>query len=179
MSDIDIVTAETQSSQTETKTPFMLYVDSQKSGRNYNELREDYVNLSMDQQYEWIVKAVELAPDSIEECLTKDELRIYRGQLKQTSSAYNLFVKDMFDKIKHKTNSTPGIFTEIGRLWKELDANKKAKYVETAAKVSWLERLFSGIWFLEQKLKKRIRFYSNRWKRKQSKNRRNSMNAMA
>lgn len=136
MSDIDTTVAETQSPSTEAKTPFMLYVDSQHSERNYNELREDYANLSADQQYEWILKAAELAPDSIEECLTKDELRIYRGQLKQTSSAYNLFVKDMFDKIKHKTNNTPGIFTEIGRLWKELDANKRAKYEETAAEVS-------------------------------------------
>lgn len=79
---------------------------------------------------------MELSPENIEEYLTKDELRIYRGQMKPTSSAYNLFVKDMFDKIKHKTNNTPIIFAEIGRLWKELDANKKAKYTETAAQVS-------------------------------------------
>lgn len=136
MSDIVTAAAKTQSSQSEAKTPFMLYVDSQNSGGNYNEVREDYANLSIDQQYEWIVKAAELAPDKIEECLTKDELRIYRGQMKQTSSAYNLFVKDMFDKIKQKTNNTAGIFTEIGRLWKELDANKKARYTETAAQAS-------------------------------------------
>lgn len=148
MSNIITASEETQSSQTEAKTPFMLYVNSQNSGKNYNELREYYANLSIDEQYEWIVKAAELAPDSIEECLSKDELRIYRGQLKQTSSAYNLFVKDMFDKIKQKANNKLEIFRDIGRLWKELDANKKAKYLETAAQVSQLERLCFDISFL-------------------------------
>lgn len=136
MSDIVTAAADTQSSQTEAKTPFMLFVDSQGAGRSYNTLREVYANLSMDEQYEWIVKAAELSPDNIEKCLTKDELRMYRGQFKQTVSAYNLFVKDTFDKVQLKTNSTAEKFAEIGRLWKKLDPNKKEKYVETAAEVS-------------------------------------------
>lgn len=43
----------------------------------------------------------------------------------------------MFDKINRNTNDTPEIImTEIAGLWKELDANKKTKYTELAAKVS-------------------------------------------
>lgn len=137
MTDTDIAEPESQSSSAaEPKTPFMLYVDSQNSGKNYKELQEEYATLSVDEQYEWIVKAVELAPESIAENLTKDEQRIYRGQMKPTSSAYNLFVKDMFEKIKHTTTNTSAIFAEIGRLWKDLDPYKRGVYAENAAEVS-------------------------------------------
>lgn len=117
----------------------MLYIDSQESERNYSELQAEYANLSIDQQYEWIVKAVELAPDSIEKCLNKEEQRIYKGQMKQTSNAYNLYVKDMYDKIKQRTNNSVEIFSKIAHLWKTLDESKRNKYIEAAALVSQLE----------------------------------------
>lgn len=138
-------TTESQSAADEAKTPFMLYVDSQKSGRHYNELKKEYGNLSIDQQYEWIVKAAELAPESIEKCLTKDEQRIYKGRNKHTPNAYNLYVKDTFDKMKQRTNNPAGIFSEIAQLWKTLDASKKDKYHEAALLVSQFVDFCFGI----------------------------------
>lgn len=114
----------------------MLYIDSQRPERNYNEMRDEYANMSIDQKYDWIKKAVELAPDDVKKVLTPKEERIYKGGLKPTETAYQLYLKDTYDKLKQTINNPPEIFSEIGQRWKKLDESKKQKYVEAAAAVS-------------------------------------------
>lgn len=152
MTDIVNTTAETQSTLDDTKTPFTLYVESQSSNRPYSELIKDYANLSTDEQYEWIVKAVELAQDNIETCLNKTEQRIYQGKSKPTPTAYNLYVKEMYDKMKQRTNSSKEIFRKIGQLWKHLDEDKKEKYTETAKLVSRLDNSLIDIFEITETL---------------------------
>lgn len=123
------------------KTPFMLYFESQHGVSDHSKLREEYANMSIDQKYEWVVKAVRLAPESIAKMLNKEEQRIFKGQIKPSPTAYSLFVKDMYDKINLKTNKKTEIFSQIAQLWKKLDANKKTKYTETAAAVSHYRNL--------------------------------------
>lgn len=46
------------------KTPFMLYADSKKlEESDYSILRENYANLSIDEKYKWVIKAVSEAHD--------------------------------------------------------------------------------------------------------------------
>lgn len=46
------------------KTPFMLYAESKKSEEsNYSKLRENYANLSFEEKYKWVIKAVSEAQD--------------------------------------------------------------------------------------------------------------------
>lgn len=125
---------ESQTSTVEKKTPFMLYVDRQNSEKDFSELRKEYANLSLDQQYELIVEAVKLAPESVELILSKDEQRIYKGQIKQTSNAYNLYVKDMWDDVE--ANTPAERFSQIALLWKKLDKRTKKKYTDAAAEVN-------------------------------------------
>lgn len=125
-----------------TKTPFQLYVDSKKPGCDHATLREEYTNMPVDQKYGWIVAAVRLAPENIEKMLNKDEQKIFKGQINNPPTAYTLFVKDMYDKIKSKTDKKSEIFTHIAQLWKQLDAGKKKKYMESAAAVRQFERFY-------------------------------------
>lgn len=119
------------------KTPFALYAESQKSESDHINLREEYNNMSVDQKYEWIVKAVRQAPESIAKILNKEEQRIFKGQINSPPTAYTLYVKEMYEnlKTKMKTDKTPEIFSQIAILWKQLDANKKKKYSDAAAAV--------------------------------------------
>lgn len=130
-------TAATSKPTNKIKTPFALYAESQKSESDHINLREEYTHMSVDLKYDWILKAVRQAPESIAKILNKEEQRIFKGQINSTPTAYTLFVKDMYEKIKLKTDNKPtaAIFSEIAQLWKQLDANKKKKYVETAASV--------------------------------------------
>lgn len=123
------------SSSTKTRTPFQLYADSQKSGSDHTSLREEYNNMSVDQKYDWIVKAVKQAPESITKILNKEEQRIFKGQINSVPTAYTLFVKDNYDKIKAKAEKQSDVFSQIAQLWKQLDANKKQKYTDAAAAV--------------------------------------------
>lgn len=120
---------------TKIKTPFQLYAESQKSESDHANLRQEYNNMSVDQKYDWIVKAVRQAPESITKILNKEEQRIFKGQINSAPTAYTLYVKDMYDKIKAKTDKKPEIFSQIAQLWKQLDANKKKKYADAAAAV--------------------------------------------
>lgn len=122
-------------SSSKTKTPFQLYAESQKSESDHSNLREVYNSMSVDQKYDWIVKAVRQAPENITKILNKEEQRILKGQVHSAPTAYALFVKDMYEKIKHKTDKKPEIFSQIAQLWKQLDANKKKKYTDAAAAV--------------------------------------------
>lgn len=117
------------------KTPFQLYAESQKSDGDHANLREEYNNMSVDQKYDWIVKAVRQAPESITKILNKEEQRIFKGQINSAPTAYTLYVKDMYDKIKSKTDKQSEVFSQIAQLWKQLDANKKKKYADAAAAV--------------------------------------------
>lgn len=47
------------------KTPFMLYAESKQSDeQDHNKLRESYTNLSLDEKYKWVVKAVSEAQNA-------------------------------------------------------------------------------------------------------------------
>lgn len=118
------------------KTPFSLFAESKAPGSNHGKLREEYTNMPVDQKYEWIMAAVRLAGANIPKILNKEEQRIYKGQISISPTAYTLFVKDMYDKIKIKAEKKSDIFGQIAQLWKQLDAKKKKKYVDRAAEVS-------------------------------------------
>lgn len=45
------------------KTPFMLYAESHPAETDYSKLREDYANLTLDEKYKLVNKAVSLAPE--------------------------------------------------------------------------------------------------------------------
>lgn len=64
--------------------------------------------------------------------LKKDEIKILNGQVKPTPGAYNLFVKQMYNKLKEKYDKKE-IFTELAQRWKSLDPHKKQVYVDAAA----------------------------------------------
>lgn len=130
------IIGDAESTPTKAKTPFMLYVDSQETKRKYKELREEYAKMSLDQKYEWIRKAVELAPDNVEEILNKEEERIHKGHMKPTPSAYQLYVKETYNEFKQEINHPSEIFSEISQHWKKLDESEKEKYIEAAAVVS-------------------------------------------
>lgn len=115
------------------KTPFQLYAE--KSESDHFHAREEYNSMSVDQKYDWIVKAVRQAPENMTKILNKEEQRILKGQVHSAPTAYALYVKDMYEKIRLKTDKKPEIFSEIARLWKQLDANKKKKYNDAAAAV--------------------------------------------
>lgn len=126
---------------TKTKTPFQLYAESQKSGSDHTSLREEYNNMSVDQKYDWIVKAVRLAPESITKILNKEEQRIFKGQINSPPTAYSIFVKETYEKIKSQSDKPSEVFSQIAQLWKQLDANKKKKYMEAAAEVTSIREL--------------------------------------
>lgn len=129
-------TAAASKSSGKTKTPFQLYAESQKSGSDHTSLREEYNNMSVDQKYDWIVKAARQAPENITKILNKEEQRILKGQINSAPTAYALFVKDVYDKIKSKSDKHSEVFSQIAQLWKQLDANKKKKYTDAATAVS-------------------------------------------
>lgn len=136
-----VTAAEEQSTVAKAKTPFMLYVDSQQSGREYRVLRTEYAHLSNDQKYEWIAKALELAPESGAEILNREEQRILKGQSQKLPNAYNLFVKENYDKMKLEINSSKhtDVFSKLAKLWKTMGANKKKIYTEKAKAVRQFE----------------------------------------
>ena len=41
----------------------MHYMESNKEESDYSKLRELYANLSFDEKYKWVIKAVSAAPD--------------------------------------------------------------------------------------------------------------------
>lgn len=46
------------------KTPFMLYCENNKSDdTDYAKLRENYANLTIDEKYKWVLRAVSDAQD--------------------------------------------------------------------------------------------------------------------
>lgn len=99
-------------------------------------LRANYANLSIDEKYKYVVKAVSLAPDVNQTTLlSKDEQRIFKGLVKPTPTAYSLFVKETFQKIKDKVGAQ-NAFTEASNRWKELDEKKKQIYTQAARIVS-------------------------------------------
>lgn len=128
-----VASTETQSNL---KTPFALYVGSQTLESDCMKLRLEYDQMSIDEKYEWIEKAVRLAPECIKKILTKEEQRIHNGQITQPVTAYNLFVKDMYERIKLKTDKHSEVFSKIAQSWRILGANKKKKYMNAAAAVS-------------------------------------------
>lgn len=64
--------------------------------------------------------------------LNKDEINLFNGRAKQTPAAYNLFVKDTYNKLKDKYEKKD-LFTEVAQRWKSLDPNKKKTYLDAAA----------------------------------------------
>lgn len=118
------------------KTPFMLFAESQKPETDHAKLREKYNRMTVDDKYEWIVKAVRQVPESMTKILNKEEQRIFKGQMKPAPSAYSLYVKEMYDKIALKTDKKTEVFSQIAQLWKNLDPNKKKKYMDAATAVS-------------------------------------------
>lgn len=44
------------------KTPFQLYAEHHQTEGDFNQLRDQYANLSIDDKYKWVIKAVALAP---------------------------------------------------------------------------------------------------------------------
>lgn len=117
------------------KTPFMLFVESKQPGCDHSTLREEYTSMSVDKKYEWIRAAVRLAPENTEKLLNKEEQRIFKGQINTPPTAYTLFVKETFSKFQNKNDKNSEIISHIAQLWKQLDASKKEKYVESAAAV--------------------------------------------
>lgn len=51
-------------------------------------------------------------------------------------TAYSIFVKDMYAKVKETHEEGVNVFTEIAQKWKNLSANEKEKYRKACAKVS-------------------------------------------
>lgn len=136
--------AATSKSTNKIKTPFALYAESQKSESDHINLREEYTNMSVDQKYDWIVKAVRQAPECIAKILNKEEQRIFKGKINSPPNPYTLFVKDVYEKIKLKTDKHSDVFSQIAQLWKQLDEKKRKKYSEAAAAVR--KRLYLDIW---------------------------------
>ncbi|XP_031617332.1 nucleolar transcription factor 1-B-like isoform X2 [Contarinia nasturtii] len=124
---------------TKAKTPFMLYAESKKSEEiDYSTLRESYTNMALDEKYKWVIKAVSEAQDgseNVSKILNKEEQRIFKGQIKSTPSAYSLYVKETYNKIKgrmEEPQDSKNIFTEIALQWKSLDPKKKKIYTNAA-----------------------------------------------
>lgn len=69
--------------------------------------------------------------ESISKILNKDEQRIFKGQVRQTPSAYGLFIKDMYPKLRDKVDSHK-VMKECAMRWKTLEDKKKQKYVDAA-----------------------------------------------
>lgn len=44
------------------KTPFQLYAEHHQIDGDHSQLRDQYTNLSIDEKYKWVIKAVSLAP---------------------------------------------------------------------------------------------------------------------
>lgn len=68
--------------------------------------------------------------------MNKDEQRLYRGLPKSVGTAYSMFVKDMYVKVKESHEDSGNIFTEIAQKWKNLPVDEKEKYKKACAKVS-------------------------------------------
>lgn len=117
----------------------MLYLDDAKSENkdvDTSQLREKYANLSLDEKYKYVVKAVGLAPDVNQTTLlNKDEQRIFKGQVKTAPTAYSLFIKETLPKLKQKCGSK-NVFTECSKKWKTLSEKQKKIYTDAAKIVS-------------------------------------------
>lgn len=72
--------------------------------------------------------------EHITKILNKEEQRIFKGQLKQSPSAYSLFVKDVYAKFKEKYGAKD-IFVEIAHRWKSLDTEERQPYINQAIMV--------------------------------------------
>lgn len=73
--------------------------------------------------------------------LNKEEQRIFKGQIKPTPSAYSLYVKDSYNKIKvilDEQQDSKNVFSEIALRWKSLDPKKKKSFMNAAAIVSFI-----------------------------------------
>lgn len=117
----------------------MLYLEDAKLENedvDTSKLREKYANLSLDEKYKYVVKAVGLAPDVNQTTLlNKEEQRIFKGQLKTAPTAYSLFIKETLPKLKEKCEGK-NIFTECSKKWKTLNAKQKKIYTDAANIVS-------------------------------------------
>lgn len=117
----------------------MLYLDDAKLENkdvDTSKLREKYAKLSFDEKYKYVVKAVGLAPDVNQTTvLNKEEQRIFKGQLKTAPTAYSLFVKETFPKLKEKCDGA-NVFTECSKRWKTLSVKQKKTYTDAANIVS-------------------------------------------
>lgn len=153
----------------------MHYMESNKEESDYSKLRELYANLSFDEKYKWVIKAVSAVPDHsvirFENCLTwskvifllnkfifyfflvnlqpaniskilnKEEQRIFKGQIKTTPSAFNLYIKDTYNDIKDSLDEDKrpkDVLKMLAINWKTLDTKKKKIYENAAALVSLL-----------------------------------------
>lgn len=117
----------------------MLYLDDAKlktGDVDTSKLRENYANLSLDEKYKYVVKAVSLAPDVNQTTLlNKEEQRIFKGQVKTAPTAYSLFIKETLPKLK-KTGNGKNVFTECSKQWKTLNEKQKKMYTDAARIVS-------------------------------------------
>lgn len=53
-----------KSSGIKAKTPFVLFAENNTDEESdFNKLREKYANMSMEEKYKWVIKAVSLAPE--------------------------------------------------------------------------------------------------------------------
>ncbi|XP_031631964.1 nucleolar transcription factor 1-B-like isoform X2 [Contarinia nasturtii] len=114
-------------------TPFQLYAESRKSeGESYKTSRQNYANLSRDDKFEWIIKAVNKSRNGTENVLSilsKEEQRIYNGEVKSTPTSYALYVKDKLEGGQLTKSAIP----EIGLQWRSIDPKKKEVYRKAAA----------------------------------------------
>lgn len=117
----------------------MLYLDDAKLENedvDTSKLREKYANLSLDEKYKYVVKAISLAPDVNQQTLlNKEEQRIFKGQLKTAPTAYSLFIKETLPKLKEKCDGK-NVFSECSKKWKTLSEKQKKIYTEAAKIVS-------------------------------------------
>lgn len=123
------------------KTPFSLFaedVNAREGETESDELRERYKELPIDEKYKYIVKAVSLAPDVNQATLlNKEEQRIFNHQIKPTPTGYNLFLKEVFPKIKGKYKQGKELFTEVSKRWNSLDDKQRKVYLDSASLVSF------------------------------------------
>lgn len=111
-------------------------MEKENGKTDLQKVRESYTKLPIDEKYKYIVRAVSLAPDVNQTTLlNKEEQRIFKGQVKTTPTAYSLFVKEMFPKVKASCGSV-NAFTECAKIWKTLDEKKRKMYKEASLIVS-------------------------------------------
>lgn len=126
-------------------TPFNLFFDYKKlfGDVKRTELVNEYHNLSLDEKYKWIEKAITTNPDvEHKQFLTKDEVRIMTGNFKKSPSAYGLFLRDNFDK------NASNAMRDVARKWKTLDPTHKSEYIRRSEDVRIIAQMPTNNRFL-------------------------------